>query len=1110
VERSMQTAKFPTRAIWIFFAGVSLLGLGAALWLISLAAEPFELAFRGVVVESQKAGKADPGGAATKAGLRVGDRILSWSRGATHGTIESPFDLEAVDKNERPHGMVVLAGLRGRTKKSWAMGPDQWWLETRPILPRYLLTGYLEAVKVRAAATLMEPKTDPERRRRSEQRADAANRVLKLADDPGKTQPVWARPWLLVRAAEWWTEADRWDLAETAYAKAIALGEPGSPVLKTLLVNDHASMLADSGLPQSREALIYSASASESMGWRIPRAESLALLCNLSRYEANFEEANDYCHQAADSLSADFRNTPDYSAVLNSLGLIAFEQGDPSLAEIYYNEALSIEDKSNPGTGASAGILLNLGVVANIRGDLVKAEGLYNRAYRIFEREGNDGKGGMAAAATGLGLVYEQRRDFSKAEDWFQKAVQWATNRRSDLVAGNLENLGDTSVERGEWNRAVEYYRKALNMQNATGNRKDAAGTLNALGRVAMKNSNWSEAEKAYLQAQSQSPKGSLDYANSLSNLADVYSAGGEFSQAANYYRQAAALQIRIAPGSMHAAESLYALAHISARAGKLLEAVPDFEKAIAILEAQTVSLGGTEETKFRYRAEYRKFYSDYVDALADAKQNTRAFEVSERSRARSFLKTLAERDLAFSNDVPAEILRARKLNAASYDRALAEIAGLDPAKDAAQIEQLKSRMRDLMEERERIAERAKSSSPRFAALAYPSPLSLREILDRKTLDPGTVLLSYSIGEARSWLFVLPADAKEPAVYQIPAGADALHDRVAQFQQLIDERERADHAALVSRGKDLYKLLLQPAQEQIGSAQRLLIVADGALHTLPFAALVQPDGRYLIQSKPVHTILSVTVYAQVKKGRAKRANPQFELAAFGDPHYPDLRVQEADPSSVPESRTKERGLVLRRLPFSAVEVDEIAEAVPGKKAIFLGAKATEEAAKLVAGSTRYLHFAVHGFLDEDLPLNSSLALSIPDKNQRQQRDNGLLQAWEVIEQMRMNADLVVLSACQTALGKNVSGEGLIGLTRAFQYAGARSVVATLWRVDDLAAANLMSSFYRFLKNPTHGSSKDTALQLAQQQLIAEPTIRSGQDLSLPYYWAAYTLTGDWQ
>jgi CHAT domain-containing protein len=179
-------------------------------------------------------------------------------------------------------------------------------------------------------------------------------------------------------------------------------------------------------------------------------------------------------------------------------------------------------------------------------------------------------------------------------------------------------------------------------------------------------------------------------------------------------------------------------------------------------------------------------------------------------------------------------------------------------------------------------------------------------------------------------------------------------------------------------------------------------------------------------------------------------------------------------------------------------VQAITALYPGRSLALLGADATERRARGLAGGPRLVHFATHALLDRRFPLDSALALSAPARA-HDPADNGLLQAWEIMEKMRLNADLVTLSACETGLGRDAAGEGIVGLTRAFQFAGARSVLASLWPVSEGGTANFMESFYREL---SRGRSKDEALQRAQQDAI-----RAGRPA---FEWAAFQLTGDWK
>lgn len=406
--------------------------------------------------------------------------------------------------------------------------------------------------------------------------------------------------------------------------------------------------------------------------------------------------------------------------------------------------------------------------------------------------------------------------------------------------------------------------------------------------------------------------------------------------------------------------------------------------------------------------------------------------------------------------------------------------------------------MRDLRTHQEKITARLRRESPRTAALQTPQPLDLAGA--RRALDPGTVLLEYSVGTERTWLFVVPSASANDlglSVFPIAAGDKSLREEVESFRRLL-QRPGSDRAALQVRARRLYDFLVRPAERQITGARRILFSPDGALHILPFAALMSRD-RYLVEWKPIHSVLSATVYAELARSRPPRRDLQAErLDAFGDSIYPRSAP---DAPADPEVReTLRRGWPLKPLPSSRKEVEAIAALYP-QAHVYLGPEATEEKAKSLGADSRLVHFACHGLLDERFPLNSALALTLPE-HPAEGQDNGLLQAWEIFESLRLDADLVTLSACDTALGKEMGGEGLVGLTRAFQYAGARSILASLWGVADDSTARFMKRFYGYLRS---GKAKDEALRAAQIDQIREKP-RS----SHPFHWAAFELTGDWR
>lgn len=426
-------------------------------------------------------------------------------------------------------------------------------------------------------------------------------------------------------------------------------------------------------------------------------------------------------------------------------------------------------------------------------------------------------------------------------------------------------------------------------------------------------------------------------------------------------------------------------------------------------------------------------------------------------------------------------------------------------------------------------------------------PLELEAI--RRRLDPGTLLLAYSTGDDASFLFAI--DHKDLLeVHPVEAETLKLWIQVGDLRTLdhspspsnpnerpktVEAMQAMEEHARQRQGLAtwLYKKLLGPVAQRFEAADRVVILPDGPLHYLSFATLIRPlddvsrDWQYLAEWKPIHTVRSATVYAELIGKRrstetgaaaAPSARP-LAWVGFGDPEYPvkvagDGRAPD-DPIATRLHDTEARGIWdgLRELPYTDREVQDIFQLFPeGQAKVFTEKDATEDEARRILQNTRIIHFATHGLADPDYPMDSFLALSLLDDEDLEH--NGLLQAWEIVDHLKLDADLVVLSACVTAFGPERGGEGLISLSRAFQIAGARSVLASLWAVNDISTSELMIRFYKHLRA---GESKDRALQLAQQELIGGPievTLEDGtvemRDFSAPYYWAAFQLIGDWK
>jgi CHAT domain-containing protein len=542
---------------------------------------------------------------------------------------------------------------------------------------------------------------------------------------------------------------------------------------------------------------------------------------------------------------------------------------------------------------------------------------------------------------------------------------------------------------------------------------------------------------------------------------------------------------------------------------------------SIESLEAQINKLGGSQEAKGKFRGRNGDIYRDALRLQLEMDRQQEAFHLLERFRAQAFLTLLAERDLSFAGDLSPELDQERRRLAASYDSNQLQLAALDPEKDRKAIEALQREQVQLRRRRDEIAVEMRRTAPRLAALQNPQALTFEQV--REALDPGTVMLSYSAGKEQTHLFIVTR-GRELQVKTLQVGRQALEKDVDRFRQLIDQARAG--SGLGAEGLDwfsrrLYDLLIEPAEPWIVAGERIVVVPDGPLHLLPFAALTRKDGRHLVEWKPLSMVLSGTVFAELKKQRhdaVAGAEPSsLQWVAFGDPWFPP-RLAQSRPEDIGEARLRSLStraqLRWTRLPQSRREVEGIATLFPpDRRRTYLDREASEERAKAVGKDAQIVHFATHGFVDDRSPFDSGLVLSIPEEL-AEGRDNGLLQVWEIFESVRLDADLVVLSACETGIGEIRGGEGIIGLTRAFQYAGARSVLASLWRVEDEATAELMQRFYRHLRA---GKAKDEALRAAQLELIQRPLRvpdgRGGwseRNAAAPYFWAALQLVGDGQ
>jgi CHAT domain-containing protein/tetratricopeptide (TPR) repeat protein len=1048
------------------------------------------LSTSGLVVET-----VTPESAAFHAGLMPGDRLLSWCKAPgegdcmARGDLRTPFDWLDVHMEDVQHGGVVVEGIRGSENLRWNLLPSSQGLTVAP-----LFHGTLDEV--------YQSSRDREQAGDPASAAGELERAAKLAD--GNHCPD-AALWLLTRAAQLRAQAQEWIEADAGYQSALAKARS----LGAARVEPHLHM-------GWSEWLLWSGNFSQAWQqldralWLMERdrPESLGVstvlnrLGNLLERQDNLDEAERLYRRALDLI---LRIAPDSgaeAATANNLAVTKGRRGDLAQAEQYAARALAIREKLTPSSKAIIPALLNYGNLIYVRGDYAGAEAAFLRARKILEKVRPESME-LATTLHNLGVLANERGDHEAAESLFRREL--ATFEKIDPSGSqhrdSLIGLGEVALRQREGQKAEELWRRALEIAEKLRPRgPTSASCLRGLAEAAKLQGRHAEAEQLLRSAleiwQEVNPEA---YPGSIHlRLGILLFEQNQHEPAESHLRAAIRSEEKF---RRPLPEGYHALARLQARAGRLDEAAATYRSAIDALEAQQANLGGARESQWLYGSSLGDLHFEAAANEIALGHPQDAWQLVERGRARGFQDLLAQRDLRFTDEIPEELYTERRRLAAEYDRVQAALANWMPEHGSEKMEELQGRLRDLRLEQAQIQERARRASPRIGALTSPPPLDLAAA--RSALDPGSVLFTYSIGDSRSFLFVIEAEEVSGlglSFYPLSIGREDLEKEVESFRSLLS-RPGTDLSALKQRGRHLYDLLVRPAEPVLAKAGRWLISPDGPLHSLPFATLVSND-HYIAESKPIHIVASAAVYKEIKATRSKEPSaPTTELVAVGDPIYPAEVKTHPETAADPQVQAVlRRGLKLKPLPATRREVEALSELFPGARTL-LGRDATEETIKSLAPQARRLHFACHGLLDERFPLNSALALSIPGYS-GEGRDNGLLQAWEIFEELRLNADLVTLSACDSGLGKEMGGEGLVGLVRAFQFAGARSVLASLWSISDVSTARFMKRFYGYLRS---GKSKDEALRAAQIDQIRG---RSGSPH--PFHWAAFELFGDWR
>lgn len=723
---------------------------------------------------------------------------------------------------------------------------------------------------------------------------------------------------------------------------------------------------------------------------------------------------------------------------------------------------------------------------------------------------------GEAMAQNGLGWPFLYLSDLESAGESFGQAYE--LHRANDNLRGagiSLYGLGWVYALKGDANRALEKFSESLVWRRKVMDRNGEALTLTGIAKMQSRLNKFSEALDSLTLALNVLPENKVyAQADILSNLGWIHKARNDNDKALAFFTDALQLR-RQAEDAIGEATTRFGMSVVLRNSARFSEAETEIEEALRIIESLRAT-GSNQQLKISYFASIQDYYEFYITLLIELDRlhpsqgyAAKALHACERARARGLLDLLTEARVDMRHGVDPALLERERTHYERLNELAIERGSLPNSKDGV-VEATDKTFLAVRNDLETVRAEIRRQNPGYAALMQVEPLTAAEI-QKQILDDNTLLLEYMMFEQRS--FLLAATADEVTSYELPPRAD-IESVAREYYEAItvrnqpdvpqNDRSRKETAQADAKAEvlaqRLSRILLRPVSDKLKKS-RLVILTSGTLQLIPFAALPVPSdttaSRVLIDDHAVIALPSITALSMIRRDVKERTRPPKTVIVLGDPVFDrsDSRLKSAtaNASSAPQ---------FPRLISSRWEAEKILSLVPRDKGkIVLDFAANRGAATSGEfGEYRFVHFATHALIDLDHPPLSGVVLSMVDENGKPQ--NGFL-GMEDIFNLRLPVDMVVLSGCQTALGRDYAGEGLMSLTRAFMYAGAARVGVSLWQVADRPTSELMVRFYKHMLGPEK-LTPPAALRAAQLELRKDPRWQS------PYFWAPFVIQGEWR
>jgi len=815
-----------------------------------------------------------------------------------------------------------------------------------------------------------------------------------------------------------------------------------------------------------------------------------------------------YRKSLAINLKVRGENHPDVAATYGNLAILDMDIGDLDRALLYTEKAAAIFRQAfGDNYPQLANAYENIGFIYGHMGDDDQAFEFNSKALAIRRRNYGDDHPALVGSYGNLANIYMHRRDYDKAIEYLNKALDINRKRNGEIslrVSGVYRNLGVVYYRMQDDQKAFDFFNKALSIERQLLREYDGG-----MGSTYQKLGKFFETQKQYETALRYYQKSIICWTRSFADT-NIY-ANPSLNQM--YPDAIATLQFK--------AE---ALADWSQQKGGDLQTM---QMAFSIFELladyldQLRSSYKTEESKIVIGTKWNSIYSVAIKVAlqlfaitGEAQYKEKAFSFAEKNQAIVLAQSLQESRAKQIAGIPAALMEKEqdlRAQLTFYETEIAKEKQKGEKQGNDKLFKYQDRHFVLKRDYQKLNEQLENSHSKYYQLKYKAAIvSIADL--QKSLDAKTALLEYFLGDSSIFIFAVAKDVFEVVALERDSTFNARVLTLANSLKNISSK--ADY---LQNAAQLYNLLIKPIAFSIAKKPRWVIIPDGEVYQVPFEALLtktvppkHADYRslpYLIKEHEISYHYSATLflkslrepvhigYANFFAGFA----PVFDAAAKNGMIYRDASEDSSMLSLLPKADSTflatRDGKTLDPLPYSAQEVQDILAAFPSRSRAFLQQEASEENFKQQIKSYKYVHLATHGRMIEMNPKLSNLTFSQPQDNKA--KENGILYSAETYN-LDLNADLLVLSACQTGAGQILKGEGLMALTRGFFYSGARNIVASLWKVYDEHTSRLMVEFYREI---AAGKTYSAALREAKLKMIADPATAA------PQSWAGFVLMG---